>query len=121
MDNITPHYFKLPTEDQGLLQVDYAPIIRRYKEESSCSTKNTFGGQHMRDMCAASQSKTNKRQANIFDLNVLPQEEEEQGLGNLSEAHHASGEEITLRNDGYDIYLNSKSYLGFYDGPEYDK
>ena len=52
---------------------------------------------------------------------MLPQEEEEQGLGNLSQVHHASGEEITLFNDGYDIDLNSKPYLGFYDGPEYDK
>ena len=71
--------------------------------------------------CSAFHNETNKRQANIFDLNVLPQEEEEQGLGNLSQAHHASGEEITWRNDDYDIDLNSKSYLGFYDGPEYDK
>ena len=113
------------TEDQGLLQVDYTPVIRRYKGESSSSTKNTFGGQGMQNMGAvmgaASQGETTKRQANIFDLNVLPQEEEEQGLGNLSQVHHASGEKITLRNDGYDIDLNSKPYLGFYDGPKYDK
>ena len=71
--------------------------------------------------CSAFHNETNKKQANIFDLNVLPQEEEEQGLGNLSQVHHAFGEEITLRNDGYDIDLNSKPYLGFYDGPKYDK
>ena len=35
------------TENQVLLQVDYTPVIRRYKGESSCSTKNTFGGQGM--------------------------------------------------------------------------
>ena len=77
----------------------------------------------MPDMGATSQSETNKRQHNIFDLNVLAQEEEEHGPGNLSQVHHASnsGEKITLRNDGYDIDLNSKPYLGFYDGPEYDK
>ena len=28
---------------------------------------------------------------------------------------------IALRNDGYDIDLNSVSYLCFFDGPEYDK